>query len=337
MRAFKPCMRPTSPLAVLLLVALLAPPVLAADGDADAIPDDLEARTERSLTYRTFPSDAPTAFYARSESEGAPVDDAFEVDWSAGRLMVTYFPDTAGAKALALEVRLLRLVEFIDADANGEVALSERLQWLDLDKSGYGGAAIAEGVQVDGARVASFTTHREVLSVRLAVATRFAAVDGERALAPVEVEVVFQIEGWDYEALESRLALEVSLEGAAQVQEFTPPSGYALGVGEQALSISSASAEASLAWERTADVDGARPAVIASTPSPGTLPARLSFWYPRGASIEQSLRVGVLSSVFSAQAAAPSPEVSAGVYAATAAAVASLVGATFYLRRKRAR
>ena len=330
-------MRPTYPLALVFFLALLAPPVLAADSDADAVPDDLEARTERSLTYRTFPSEAPTAFYARSESEGAPVDDAFEVDWSAGRLTVTYFPDTAGAQALALEVRLLRLVEFIDADANGEIALSERLRWLDIDKSGYFGTAITEGVQVDGARVASFTTHREVLSVRLAVATRFAAVDGERALAPVEVAVNFHVEGWDYKAVESRLALEVSLEGAAQVGEFTPPSGYALDAAEEALSISSASAEAYVAWEGTADVDGTRPAVVASTPSPGELPARLSFWYPRGASIEQSLRVGVLSSVFSAQAAAPSPEVSVGVYVATAAAVASLVGATFYVRRKRAR
>ena len=320
----------------LLLVPLLMliPAAHAGDVDADMVPDELEDRTERTLSVRAFPEGAPTALYVRSEARGA--GDAFEMDWSKGRLRVGYLPDVAGSPAVTLELAFGSLVEFTDADGNGAPSIDEVERALLLD-SGYNAAGVLEESTLeDGAQLVSFTIRRDTVVFRLEVVSRFTTVGGRQA-SPVEVRIEVTVDHANRLA-GTRIAVEadvLSKEGSS-VGTYHARPGFALAEQEAALSTTAGGQQIYLAWEGVATADGAMAPITAPVPLASlgeSLP--VVFAYPPAEIIRHSLRIGIVSEAHATELAAPSPEVTAGVYALTLGLAATLLVATALRRRVR--
>lgn len=319
----------------LLLIALLLllPVVRAADSDSDLVADELEDRTERALSVRAFPEGAPTALYVRSEArEGG---DAFEMDWSKGRMSVGYLPDVAGTPAVTLGLAFGSLVEFTDADGDGAPGPDEVERTVDL-RSGYSAGAVEESILQDGGKVVAFTIRRDPVAFRLEVTSRFTTVDG-RPASPVEVRLAVTVDHANrFSGTRVALAVDVLPSEGSALRPYQARPGFGLGADEQALSTTSGGEELYLAWDGVATADGTEAPVIAPIPVSTTgegLP--LVFAYPRAELLRHSLRIGVVSEAHAAELAAPSPEVTAGAYALTLGLAATIVVATALRRRAR--
>jgi len=316
--------------AVLLLSAGVA--AASVDSDRDGIPDDVEASTARSLIVH----ESPGGFVIRSRSDGAAVEDAYEVGYSEGKFTVEYFPAVAGSESVSYQLEFRRILEVYPE--GGEWREAGRFD-IPTDYSGVRESAVptADG---ETATVYSMTTASGVFKVILSCAQRFARLDGDRLLSPMEMKMDIEIRGWTYNRSDSRLALQVEIFSASppRVDETSVDERAGWATDEAAVTVASGADSLFFSWDKVATVDSASVPVEVTPLEPSGSGYEMLFVYGRGGVIVHDPKVGAVSNAFWSiwsQSRPTLPAFDATLYVVGIGVAAGLVGATVLLRRRR--
>ena len=313
---------------------LLSTGVAAATGDSDldGIPDDVEAATARNVVVH----DSPGGFVIRSRSQGAPLEDAYEVGYSDGTLTVEYFPKASESQSVSYQLEFRRILE----------VYSDGGEWKEAGRfdipADYSGVLESEVPTVDGetAIVYTMTTVSGMFTVTLRSVPRFALVTGDRLLSPMEMKVDVEIRGWTYTRSDSRLALQVEINSTSlpRVDESSDDERAGWATDEAAVTVASGANSLFFSWDKTATVDGVATPVEVTPLEPSGGRYEMNFVYGRGAVIVHDPKVGAVSNAFWSiwsQPRSTPPAFDAAFYVIGIGVAAGLVGTTVLLRRRR--
>jgi len=320
--------------AFLAATALLVSPMLAAasgDSDGDGIPDDLEASTARNV----YVHESPTGFAIRSRSISAVPEDAVAIAFSDGRFTVEYFPSSSGPATVSYQLEFRRILE----------VYRENGVWKEEDRSDlswdYSSVRESEVRTTDGEHevVYEVTSASGTVTVTVGSTNRFARVGGDRLLSPMEVTVDVVIQGWNYSRLDSRIALQVEINGTGMPRVDDTSDDETAGWASNEASVKVSSGGDSLfSWDRTATVDGVSSPVDATPLEPSGGGREMNFVYGRGNVIVHDAKVGAVSNAFWSIWSHPrttAPAFDATIYVLGIGVAAGLVGVTVFLRRRR--
>ncbi len=317
--------------AALLLSAGVA--AASGDSDGDGIQDDVETATARSVVVH----DSPGGFVIRSRSQGAAVDDAYQVGYSGGKFTVAYFPDAAGSESVSYDLEFRRILEVYWEDG----------EWKEAGRfdipSDYADVTESEVPTKDGetAIVYSMTNASGIFKVTLGCTHRFARLSGDRLLSPMEVKVDIEIRGWTYTpGLDSRLALKVEINSTSipTMDETSADERAGWATDESAVTVASGSNSLFFSWDTAATVDGVSTPIEATPLEPSNSGYEMMFVYGRGAVIVHDPKVGAVSNAFWSIWGQPwttPPAFDTTFYIVGIGAAAGVVGATVLLRRRR--
>jgi hypothetical protein len=330
--ALTPALRTFALVATAALLLSNGAAAASGDADRDGIPDDVEASTARSV----FVHESPGGFVIRSRSQGAAVDDAYQVAYSEGKFAVSYFPNADGSASVSYELEFRRILEVYSE--NGEWKEAAR---VDIP-SDYRGVQESEMPTSDGetAIVYTMTSPDGMFAITLACTHRFARLAGGRLLSPMEVKADLEISGWNYARSDSRLALQMEINSTSvpRTNETSDDEAAGWATDEAAMTVASGSNSVFFSWDTTATVDGVSTPVEATPLEPSGSGHEMQFVYARGNVIRHDPKLGADSTAFWSIWSQPRPTVpafDATFYVVGIGIAAGLVGATVLLRRRR--
>jgi hypothetical protein len=304
----------------------------AGDADGDGIPDDVEAATARNV----FAHDAPGGFLIRSRSIGAVQDDAIEFGYTDGKFTVAYFASATGPQTVSYQLEFRRILEVYRE--NGEWKESRRYD-ISMDSAKMRHSEVRTR---DGETEVLYTvsTASGNLTVTVGSVNRFARIAGNRLLSPMEVKVDIAISGWVYARNDSRLALQVEVNGTSlpRVNETSDDEAAGWATDEAAVTVDSGPDSVFFAWDKAAIVDNVTRPVEVTRLEPNSNGYEMRFIYERGATIVHDPKVGAVSNAFWSiwsLSKQPVPAFDATFYIIGIGVAAGLVGLTVLLRRRR--
>ncbi|HKZ90116.1 MAG TPA: hypothetical protein VJ300_07665 [Thermoplasmata archaeon] len=326
---------------------------IAGDSDGDEIPDEIEDATARTLDIVTFPKppSPPFSLSVTSQSVGAEVDDKFRVRYEEGEFDVEYYPvASSGRVAARYSLEIMNLVEWRDSVQNGAVDPGEVTPVLTLGSGGFGARPVEgwNASSADGGNVAGFRIRSNDggVTLTLVVAQRFLRVAQDKILTPMEVK----LDLWANHTLSSTEA-RVGLELAVDTDDNMIFGGLPwdvrnrFSVDESWINVTGGPAGTPstvfFSWANEATVNGTQGLTNMTVPEGAQGPYRMYMMYPAGLTREQTVyhvsTLGVVSQAFKDLIRPPVPLGDAVVFVSSFVAVATIVGASMILAKRRRR
>lgn len=316
------------------------------DSDGDGVPDSTELATQRSVAVAV----AGDEMNISSRLVSAPLEDQFQVSFKAGTFEVVY--DRPGGSASRYELEVRNLVEWVDANGNGQIDSGEVANVTSLGSSAFADVRILhnETTEADGGRVFNFVIPSQTgeVTLTLAVAQRFMRYSPSRILTPMEVKMDIVV---NHLIVHPGASMRIEMRmNTLDRFEYDPVSwddenGFA--TDEGAVNVTAGPFEQSatvfFSWARTATANGRPIPVNVSTRAnqPGSY--ELNLTYPLGSvpsvssvRIVHDPTLGVESSVYQEILQKPvPPRGDLTLYAVSLAGMAAVVAASIVFAKRR--
>jgi hypothetical protein len=295
-------------LAMLLVVNLFAPTVIASedDEDDDGIDDETEDLNERGVHVDQEPKrvEIESVLLNADRIEEIEVEmraeDAIKVKLEFSKHNNSVEPE------LEISVEFREIIEFIDENGNGLYDNGDdEISSYDLRDTFYDDITYYTQTTVDGEteHIMEAQTSDGIFKVVMHAVGNFAKIESG-VLTPSEIKLDLIIQNYPYEEDDSQLALMSKLESELEVEDEHEHEEEHGEIGEDHLSeeedeheeklvISSSDVTGFFSWLDTAEVDGVSTPVKTTWKNESDGGVKLYFAYERGTSINHDPKIGV--------------------------------------------
>ncbi|MCI4371861.1 MAG: hypothetical protein L3J78_04355 [Thermoplasmata archaeon] len=323
-------------------VALLLATTLAAAGDDDGVPEDIETATQRTVAAIASGDE----FSVSSRLASGRVGDQFEVSYKAGTLAVRYGRDDGATSSYELVME--NIVEWNDTNGNGRLDNGETVAWEPLGTSAFGGAPVVQVTRTgtDGGRVFEFHVRSNAgdLNLNVTIAERFRRVD-TLVLTPMEALVDLGItHNVSHAGANVGIELRMNTEDQAHYADRSWDELHGFAPDESAINVTGGvdalAPSVFFSWANTARADGGAIPVNVTTSSSSATSSLLYVAYAtNGAAapaVTHHTTLGVESAAY-ADVLAKTPELRGDLvlYAASLVAMSALVAVTIVFANRR--
>ncbi len=326
-----------------LILASSVAVVRGVDSDGDGVPDDVELATQRTVAATW----SANAINISSSLTNGPLFDEFELSYQAGTFDVWY--NQPGVGSASYRLRLLNLVEWVDANGNGRIDAGEVVASSILGGAAFGNVPIigSNTSNADGGRVYTFTIRSNTrdVTLNLTIAQRFMRF-GDRVLTPMEAKLDLTV-NHTFARTGASLGIEIQISTQDQVQfsnrSWDEYHGFAQSDGSVNITgPPERAASVFLSWATSAFADGVRiPVALTSRQIGATNGYDLYLAYPMlspqpAVTIVHDPALGVDSGVYrSILAQMPALQGDLALYAGSVIAIAALVVLSIVFARRR--
>lgn len=259
------------------------------DDDGDDVDDDFEKAMERELDIEINNEQVEI----ESEFETDEMENEFEIRFltAEGIAMNLEYDSEVNSTEyeLELDVKFLRLVEYIDGNGNGVYDEDEAVQTINLAEIAYSYPTVNQITSTDneeGYKIESHSQNADFDFQIVAYTFPKHAVIEESTVNPTEIKIDIVINGFPYQEDSSVLALLISANSEMEMETGTINE-------EEDIEIESDTAAGYFSWSDKVMVDDVQKTVnstVISTEEEGTL---IVMSYPNGTEIVHDPRLGV--------------------------------------------
>ncbi len=248
--------------ALVLAGAMLVVPLT----NAEAVGAAPQAMAQRSIVWVGYPSQSsPHAIRISSLSVGAPVTDAFQIQYAGGNFTLEYQKNASFPPTNTYALTLRNLVEWNDTNGNGLIDNETILQTFPLGGTAFGSVPIrhAQATIPGGGAVHFFTitSNNGEIMLNLTLSERFYPINAEETLTPMEAKLTIEI---DHPLLiaGAHVALEVGVQTSAapRLEETSWDDEHNFSVGDHQIEMTNDSgpdpSAVVFAWSTEANVNG---------------------------------------------------------------------------------
>ena len=229
---------------------------------------------QRSIVWVGYPNEqTPHAIRISSLSVGAPLTDAFQVQYAGGNFTLQYQTNASMPPTISYGLTLRSLVEWNDTNGNGIIDNETILQSFPLGATAFGSIPIRHAqAAIPGGGVVHFftiTSNSGEITLNLTIAERLYPVSAEQTLTPMEAKLTVEV---NHTLLfgGARLALDVGVETSSpprfQETSWDDEHNFSAGDSEIEMTNTSGSSPSAVffAWSTQASVNG-RPEPVTLT------------------------------------------------------------------------
>lgn len=336
-------------------VTLLAPLAL---GTAVA---PAQIAPQRTVVWVGYPNeDNPHSIRISSLSVGAPVTDAFQIQYAGGNFTLQYQKNASLPATITYGLTLRSLVEWNDTNGSGIIDNATILQTFPLGGTAFGSIPIRHAqVASSGGGVVHFftiTSNNGDIVLNLTISERLWAIDARQTLTPMEAKLTIEVNHTLLFA-GAHLALDVGVESASPplFRETSWDDEHNFSVGDSEIEMANTTgpnpSAVFFAWSTEASVDGhPQPVTLTGPASDDSLSGYYDMYlaYPPGGdllpgSVVHVVHDPVMGVVSASYASLPSKPAIGGLqsdtflYGVSLALVAGLILASVVVVRRRRR
>lgn len=247
--------------ALVLAGAVLIAPLT---GGSAAAPAQIEP--QRSVVWVGYPNEVtPHSIRISSLSVGAPVTDAFQIQYAGGNFTLQYQKNASLPATISYALTFRSLVEWNDTNGNGVIDNETILQTFPLGGTAFGSIPIhhAQAALLGGGVVHFFTitSNSGDIVLNLTIAERLYPVSPQETLTPMEAKLTIELNHTLMFA-GAHLALDIGVQSSSppQYEETSWDDQHNFSAGDHQIEMSNDSESnpraVFFAWSSEASVNG---------------------------------------------------------------------------------